>query len=272
MTSDLKILRYWFTMNNLSMNVSKTCYINFNIKQPVEFTIPIQYHKLTCDTVGCTCDVIEQVDNRPTKYLGVVIDSRVGWREHVSKIEKDNSHLIRKFYHLRNVCPDAILRMLYHALFECRAMYGIACWGGTYFSTIRPVVLLQKYILQIITRTRKRDHSYPLFQQLSILPLRQMYVYRVMRIYYTRSGNMTVYNTKYTTRYQLDGHADVPRPFKEIFQKFYLYLAPFLYNKLPITLRTSFQTGNLKKFLKNLEIWLLERPTVKIESWFNFRL
>ena len=174
-------------------------------------------------------------------------------------------------YYLRPLCPEKQLKNVYHALFESRIGYGISCWGGTYLNTIRPLIITQKHCIRIIKRRRRTDHAFPLFQDLHLLPLRHLYVFRVLRIFYLRSGNRNDGQlTHYRTRLQDMGHILTPRPEKEVYQKFYTYLSRRLFNSLPQTLRTSFNTESLHRFGARVKEWLFENAD--IEGWFNFRL
>ena len=116
-------------------------------------------------------------------------------------------------------------------LIESRISYGITCWGGTYLTTLLPLIKLQKHIVKIIKFKTKRSESFPIFKELNCLPLRYLYVYKVLKIFYMRSGteNVNLTNTPYVTRQILTGFVQVPRPHKEIFQKFYSFLAPHIF-------------------------------------------
>ena len=67
----LKLLSDWFTANNLSLNVDKSCYSVFGGMETHIGSYSI--------AIGNTC--LAKVNY--TKYLGVVIDSGLSWQNHV---------------------------------------------------------------------------------------------------------------------------------------------------------------------------------------------
>ena len=65
----------WFKLNKLPLNLSKTNYISFG-NRPV-----------TSDNILKTKDKI--IDNtNSTKFIGIIVDSKLSWFEHTSSIEK----------------------------------------------------------------------------------------------------------------------------------------------------------------------------------------
>jgi hypothetical protein len=94
------------------------------------------------------------------------------------------------------------------------------------------------------------EPSSPLFKQLKILPLRSLFVYKTLRIFYIRSGNVQNNMNAFSDRLR-SALLVVPRPFKEAFRKSYDYLAPRLFNLLGLY-KTQLLTVNIFcKFLRN---------------------
>lgn len=124
------------------------------------------------------CDVIcsdkcFQVENvSEFKYLGLVIDSRMSFFNHTENLRLYFRSTLRNFYYLRNVCSTELLTKIYYGIFHSRLQYGIACWGGTYFNRIQPLLILQKHVLKRICWKSRRYPSFPLFRDLKILPVR----------------------------------------------------------------------------------------------------
>lgn len=105
------------------------------------------------------------------------------------------------------------------------------------------------------------EPSFPLFKSLNILPLRHLYVYKVLRLFYLRGGHNTIRRT-ITNRSLRTAHAvTVPRTRTEHLRRFITVIAPFIYNKLP----TDICNGNdqCKRFSKNLRNWLFSKSDVE---------
>jgi len=211
------------------------------------------YHELSCvDYMNCTC--LRLTKDESMKYLGLIIDSNLTWKSHVNKLKKELLTKIRSFYLLRDICPQKMLLSLYHALVGSRLSYGLACWGGTYASTLYPLKILQKSFLRIITKSHRFSPSWPLFLQLNILPIRNMYVFKVLRIFFIRSSSDIFQdNNRYVLRRIL---FKVPHTRLTVCQQFFTWNAPRIYNLVSVRLSNY---NNLKQFSKLLKIFLFTK-------------
>ena len=126
LSSDLKLLKLWCNENGMQVNVLKTKYINFGFKT---FDLPqqLKYHTVDCGFNVCNCQCIEKVSS--FKYLGVTIDSKLTWENHITELHGKLRNSIRTFYYLRNFCGADLMRTLYFALIQSRLQYAISCWG-----------------------------------------------------------------------------------------------------------------------------------------------
>ena len=80
-SSELNKLKVWFVINKLSLNVSKTNYMLFsNSKLPEKLNISIKNHCI--DKVGVT------------KFLGVLIDEKLNWKQHINMVRSKLSKTI----------------------------------------------------------------------------------------------------------------------------------------------------------------------------------
>ena len=69
---ELKDMVIWLRANKLSLNINKTHYMLFSNKNVAQQNITIEIDKqpITCVT--------------KTKFLGVIIDNKLSWKEHIS--------------------------------------------------------------------------------------------------------------------------------------------------------------------------------------------
>jgi len=209
---------------------------------------------------------------------------------------------LRKFYFLKCICPLPVFKSIYYSIVDSKLQYGISCWGGPYFSTNRPLTICQNKIIKSIYGARKRDSSFPLYWELSILPLRYIYIYRVLRIFYVRGGHLQGNYNVYSRRLQLLNRVQLPFPKTEAFRRFYTYFvlcneihnyatrqrqnifiesnhysrtlksfgvtAVKLYNALPVEIR-KLNVGNFKLKIKD---FLLVNPIYSYEEFFKLDL
>ena len=175
----LSVVECWLSTNKLSLNIEKS---NFVIFHPVQKKVNYDVH------IQINGKFIKQEDH--IKYLGVMLDSHLSWKTHVSSILKKlkrNIGLICKARHYVNL---QILVNLYYCLIYPYLVYGIVVWGHTYQSTIDPLIIIQKKVLRLITFSKFDAHSNPIFLQLQILKfpdLVYLYTALFMHDYYTKN-------------------------------------------------------------------------------------
>lgn len=72
---------------------------------------------------------------------------------------------------------------VYNGINESRLQYGLACWSCTYNNTIMGTKILQKKAIRRISSNNRLDHTFPLSRYLNILPLRNLYYYKVVTFF-----------------------------------------------------------------------------------------
>lgn len=163
---------------------------------------------------------------------------------------------------LRSVCRKEVLTYVYYALISSKIEYAIEIWGGAYFTNIKPIVLLQKYFIRIISNKNRFEHTLQLFKDLKILPIRNLFVYKVLKNFYDRSGEDRLTSRPQSSRRCFD--VSIPKPNSTAFKKSYSYLAPKLFNVMPNEIKSC---GNKKKFCKLVRSHLADQEA--IESYFS---
>lgn len=252
-TSDLHSLRRWCIINKMLVNVNKTKMVNFDHKG-FHFDLPVKYHKSDCNLdATCFCEPIELVSS--FKYLGVFLDEKMSWRIHTKELNKILRNNVRQFYFLRNFCDVSLLRSLYFGLINSRIQYGIVCWGGGYKTVVNAIRKTQNQFLRIILRKSSRERSFPLYLELNVLPLQHLFIFKTLRLFYTRSGNRGSCRPSYHVRSNLQRNFIKPKVNKSIFKHSFSFLGPHLFNQLPLDIKLS---GNLKQFCTRVYKWLIQ--------------
>lgn len=247
---DLVVLRDWCIRNRMQVNVKKTKYINFAFNG-FDFESPLYFHDANCTQLNCLCEKIEKVGT--FKFLGVILDEKCSWEKHISFVHGKIRQSIRTFYFLRNYCDEALLKSLYFALIHSRLQYGIVCWGGTFRTLINRLRVTQNFYMRVILKKTKRESSFPLFRRLKVLPIQNLFIFKVLKLFYIVSGNTGTENLFYNTRSYAKNLFRTPKVNKNIFKQSYQFLGPHIFNKLPLYLKSS---NNLKSFLFNVKCWL----------------
>ena len=110
-------------------------------------------------------------ETKSTKYLGVIIDSKLNWIDHITYVKNRVAKgigIIRKASKLLN--KKALLNLLpyfYISLFDLLSGDLGVCQKDT------PITLIpsSKWIVRIITFSDKMAHTDPIFKDLHVLPI-----------------------------------------------------------------------------------------------------
>jgi len=103
------------------------------------------------------------------KFLGVVIDEHLTWKNHIEVINSKISKNIGVIFRVRHILPKAQLYALYCTLILPYLTYCNIIWGCTYFSRLQTLILKQKRVIRIVTGSKYRDHTSLLFKNLFCL-------------------------------------------------------------------------------------------------------
>ena len=105
LSTELDKLNSWFAVNKLSLNVSKTNYMIFGNKK-IDNDMNIR--------VGSNGISIDRVYN--TTFLGVTIDDKLNWKEHIKMIQSTISKPTAIIYKASHVLTERALYILYCSL------------------------------------------------------------------------------------------------------------------------------------------------------------
>jgi hypothetical protein len=161
---ELEKLSYWFKANKLSLNLKKTNFITFGSKVYSKYNneVDIQIDKIK----------IKQVSS--IKFLGVIIDEKLVWKDHISTLSAVLSKNIGIINKVKHILPTNILLTLYNALVLPHLSYCCLVWGWASDSALDRILKLQKRIVRIVTRSHFQAHCNPLFYKLQLLKIRDI--------------------------------------------------------------------------------------------------
>ena len=81
------------------------------------------------------------------------------------------------------------LKSVYYSLIHSHLSYCINTWGSALSCNLKPLKILQKHIIRLIAKSEYRARSSPLFSQLQILQLEDIYTIEVAKHMYKFSTN-----------------------------------------------------------------------------------
>lgn len=257
---DLKSLSIWLEAHNFVLS-HKTKLLHF--RDTSSLYLETTYHTFKCSRNNNTqcppndCFLVNTVDE--FRYLGIIIDRDLNWKAHTQGLKTRLSLVSRKMYVLRLFCPQYLLRTIYFALADSILQYGLSCWGSACNATLRPIYVRQKQLIRIMCFKPSFSPSWPLFENLSILPLRHIFVFKVLRIFYVKSGNNFVTHAGYNLRSNHTFLKHIPKFRLDLRRNFINIVAPIIFNNLPLDIR---KCGNFSSFSIYLKEWLHQTKNI----------
>ena len=116
--------------------------------------------------------VISEV--REIKFLGVKLDNKVNWKDHINYISGKVSRGIGMVLKARGYLAKKALMTLYYSFIYPYLIYCNHIWGSTYQTNLMKLQKLQNRIIRIIRiicNTKSRDHARPLYVATGLLQL-----------------------------------------------------------------------------------------------------
>ena len=170
---ELQKLCTWFSVNKLTLNISKTNFMlftNHNVQSPSDIKICIKGQN------------IERV--KVTKFLGVLIDEKLSWKEHISLVHNKICKSLSILYKIRTIFDSHILRLLYCSLILPYLTYCTEIWGNNHKSYIHSILLLQKKAIRVISGVGKFEHTDQLFYMWKLLKIHDLVELKILLVMY----------------------------------------------------------------------------------------
>ena len=178
LNSELSKISTWLKTNKLSLNIGKTHFMLFTDKKRKD-------HDLTIMIDGTK---IEEV--KKTKFLGVIIDNKLSWKDHVAHVASKVSRGMGMIIKARNYLNRKSLLTLYYTFVYPYLTYCNHIWGNIYQSNLKHLCVLQNKIIRIIAGAKPRESAGPLYVSLGILKLTDINKYLIARFMYKYCINM----------------------------------------------------------------------------------
>ena len=172
--NELEKITLWLKRNKLSLNVQETKFMIFHRKQK-------QISELNI-TINDTD--IERVES--FNFLGLHIHESLSWRTHTDTERNKVSKVEGILFKLKNTFPMYILQTLYNSLIVSYINYGLLLCGVE-SHRVEP---LQKKAIRLITNSNYSAHTTPLFIELGLLKVQDMFKLTLLKFYYKLSYDL----------------------------------------------------------------------------------
>ena len=120
----------WFKDNLLTMNHTKSQYLEFKTKYYCNVNAEITYDQ------KCTTKASEMI------FLGVIIHDTLSWKQHIDQLVNKMSVACYAVQNIISLVSPDTLRIIYFAYIHSILSYGIIFWGNSSYSN--KVFILQK--------------------------------------------------------------------------------------------------------------------------------
>lgn len=231
----------------LSLNYNKTNYICFfnSKKSAPNDCFSIKYHQCNNST---NCDCSKMVRVQSAKYLGLIIDERLRFTEHINKLSKKIKQCSYIFYRTRNIVSTEFLKMMYFGIIHSSITYAAFAWGGTYDSHLHPVEISQKLILKIMYRKSRLYPTEQLYVETKMLNISQIINIQIAKFFIKRQDLLHKQVPPHNTR--TPNVFTIPHKSSKLYLLQAPYRGPVLLNSIPKHLLDLPFTAKRKNELK----------------------
>ena len=240
---ELTKLNEWTRANKLTIHAGKTKLLVVSNRIPLHYNLSINILDNEISPSNCC------------KYLGVHLDNRLTFKDHIKYINGKISRHTGILYKIRNNLPMKTRLDYYYAYIYPFLAYNITIWGSTYPTHLQPLIIQQKRTIRTITNAGYRDHTNPLFRRLKLLKIQDIYHFHLgIYMFHARARGEYPTQTYIETRGSNDSRSRRHR--LSTTQHAVSYAGPIFWNSLPPNLRAI---NSLIRFRKSLKEHLLSQ-------------
>ena len=165
----------WIKANKLILNLNKTHFMIF------------YRSRIKCEGVQITIRNENIKETNSIKFLGIIVDNKLKWHEHIIYIKNKVSRAIGIIYKARKYANKQTVKQMYYTFVFPYLIYCCEIWGSTSHTYLDPLIKCQKKIIRIMTFSQYDAHSKPLFMKLHILDLQKLIIHRIALMMYKHS-------------------------------------------------------------------------------------
>ena len=268
--SELSNVSDWLLANKLTLNFKKSNYVLFRPRQKcLTYNPSIKAY----DSATNALSTLEKKDF--VKYLGVLIDYELSWKNHINLICLKISRTVGILAKLRHSIPLRPLLNIYQALINPYLYYGICAWGYAPKTYLNKILLIQKRAPHLIYFTDYKQHAVPFFLKSKVFPLSFIYFDCLCSIMWDVANNSAPENIKraftrisevhsYPTRSSLNDDFYTEHSRLEKMRSSFLRVGPKIWNSLPSDMR-NLPKSTFRKKIRNKLFEILSKSDDYLE-------
>ena len=248
LNAELVLVTEWLKVNKLTLNTEKTYYMVFHRGRRKS----LKNIKLQMDD-----KIIKESPH--IKYLGVILDNKLNWIEHIGYVKNKVAKGIGIICKARKFLTKKVLLTLYNTFIFTYLIYCVEIWGCAKKMHLASLYILQKRIVRTITFADKLAHTGPIFKDIEVLPLAKLihsriglYMYKIFYKFqptvinkmYGQNVDIHTYNTR--QKY----HLHVATGDSDFYTKSFYCSSILIWNDIMNKVDISVSLFKFKKLLK----------------------
>jgi len=121
------------------------------------------------------------------KYLGMFMDERLLWEDHIDYIYMKVVKFTSIFYKVRYLLHNACLKNLYFAFIYRHILFGIEIYANTCKTRLDKLSKLNNKIIRILFLLNKKITTpvFDLYKIMNVLPMAELYRMKLLQFVYT---------------------------------------------------------------------------------------
>lgn len=244
---DLNKLNDWFLSNLLTINTEKTNFVIFAAK-----------NKNLDDIIKLKIDNDELKQKSSEKYLGIILDHYLDFKQHIHKIKTKLTSLSGAVRAASNCLPRKIKYIIYNSLIKPHIDYLIEIWGTAAKSNLEPLQRAQNKFIKTLFNYDYNTPTIKIYTDTKIMNINQTYKYYTCTLIYKILNNkihtvLTFQKKSQTQRMKLRNanHLVSRAPRTKFGSKNIQFEGVRMYNQLPIEIKEANSLGTFKRKLKS---------------------
>ena len=162
-------IRNWLSENKLTLNQKKTKSVYFSKKSKVRKK-PSTLNQTPLEILG------------QFKYLGVILDEKLSYKDHISKVKTTLTRYCSTFFKLRKILKTNELYKAYKTYIKPVLQYGILVYGSTSLKFLEILNVLIKRIIKIINFKKWHDSVNEIRIKEKIYLATELHAYEILKL------------------------------------------------------------------------------------------
>ena len=151
LNSELDKVAEWFDSYKLTLNIKKTQMLMMSRKKPPNPQVDITLRN----------EAIQRVTK--AKFLGVIVDQHLNWKDHISMVSHKISKSCGIISRFRNTLDIKFKKLLYYIVIHPYLTYCINFWSSTYRTNLKTLCTAQMRSVRTLFATAQQPHSRDIF-------------------------------------------------------------------------------------------------------------